>query len=125
MKKIFEMKLQDKPFTQIKQGSKTIELRLYDEKRKKLQIGDYIKFLNISTGETLLTKVENIIFADTFKVLFSKINNNAAMGFTDDETESSIVSALGQYYSKEEQDKYGVIGIEIDIIDDMCKQKKD
>ena len=33
-----EMNLNRKPFESIKNGSKTIELRLYDEKRQKLNI---------------------------------------------------------------------------------------
>ena len=33
---IYEMKLRNSPFTKIKNGNKTIELRLYDEKRKKI-----------------------------------------------------------------------------------------
>ena len=38
------MKLNDAPFETIKNGKKTIELRLYDEKRRKIKIGDTICF---------------------------------------------------------------------------------
>ena len=38
------MKLNDAPFETIKNGTKTIELRLYDEKRRKIKIGDTICF---------------------------------------------------------------------------------
>ena len=38
------MKLDTEPFNQIKNGLKKIEYRLYDEKRKKLKIGDIIEF---------------------------------------------------------------------------------
>ena len=34
-----------------KEGTKTIELRLFDEKRRKIQIGDIIEFSNTETGE--------------------------------------------------------------------------
>ena len=42
--KIHQMKLNNKPFNMIKNGRKNIELRLYDEKRRKLNIGDEIIF---------------------------------------------------------------------------------
>ena len=38
------MKLQTKPFESIANGSKTIELRLYDEKRQQVKVGDEIEF---------------------------------------------------------------------------------
>ncbi len=41
---VHEMLLAPKPFEMMKSGQKTIELRLYDEKRKHIQIGDRIRF---------------------------------------------------------------------------------
>lgn len=38
------MNLNKQPFDMIKKGRKNIELRLFDEKRRKIQIGDYIVF---------------------------------------------------------------------------------
>ena len=35
-----EMKLALEPFVMIADGRKTIELRLYDDKRKKIKLGD-------------------------------------------------------------------------------------
>lgn len=40
------MKLRESPFERIKNGTKTVEFRLYDEKRSKINIGDQIEFLN-------------------------------------------------------------------------------
>ena len=42
--KIHEMNLQPKYFDFIKGGTKRIELRLYDEKRQSIQLGDIIEF---------------------------------------------------------------------------------
>lgn len=44
------MNLQPKPFRKIKAGEKTIELRLNDPKRQKIQAGDQIEFLNLGDG---------------------------------------------------------------------------
>ena len=41
---IHHMKLHQEPFESIKKGAKTIELRLYDEKRQALKSGDLIDF---------------------------------------------------------------------------------
>ena len=41
---VINMKLSSEPFQKIEEGIKTVELRLLDEKRKGIQIGDYIKF---------------------------------------------------------------------------------
>ena len=37
-----EMRLHDVPFKKIQAGTKTIEMRLYDEKRQMIQVGDEI-----------------------------------------------------------------------------------
>lgn len=42
------MKLKDKPFEAIRQGIKTIELRLYDEKRQALAVGDMVEFTKMT-----------------------------------------------------------------------------
>lgn len=41
---IHEMKLNEKPFNNIDKGIKKIELRLFDEKRSKINLNDYIVF---------------------------------------------------------------------------------
>ena len=54
---VHKMKLNSTPFEMIKNGEKTIELRLFDEKRQQLKAGDKIVFTNTTTGETLNTTV--------------------------------------------------------------------
>ena len=60
------MKLQNDPFTKIKNKTKTIEMRLNDEKRRKIKIHDLIEFTNIKTGEKLFTKVINLHYYNDF-----------------------------------------------------------
>ena len=59
--KIHQMKLNNKPFNMIKNGRKNIELRLYDEKRRKLNIGDEIIFRNLKDGETISVTILHYI----------------------------------------------------------------
>ena len=67
-----EMKLNNEPFECIKNGTKTIELRLNDEKRKLLNIGDKIEFTNITNNEKLLVKIENLYYFSSFEELYKK-----------------------------------------------------
>ena len=41
---LHKMKLKESPFERIKNETKTVEFRLYDEKRRKIKIGDKIEF---------------------------------------------------------------------------------
>ena len=51
---LHEMTLFTKPYASIASGQKTIELRLYDEKRQSIHIGDQIRFTNTEdTNDTL------------------------------------------------------------------------
>ena len=54
------MRLHPEPFDKIKNGTKTIEMRLYDEKRQLLKVGDLIEFTNRANSEKILTEVTNL-----------------------------------------------------------------
>ena len=61
------MQLQPLPFEMIRNGTKTIELRLYDEKRRKIRVGDDIVFvLAGNPGETLRVRVTGLYVFDSF-----------------------------------------------------------
>ena len=64
------MKLQPKPFSSIANGTKTIEMRLYDEKRRQLNVDDEIEFLNEATGQTIITKVIQLHLFPNFRELY-------------------------------------------------------
>ncbi len=105
-----EMKLNNGPFMNIKNGTKTIELRLNDEKRKLLKIKDLIEFTNRETLEQLLVEIENLYHYPSFEELYKHFDK-VAMGYKEDE--EADPKDMEEYYSKEEQEKYGVLGIEI------------
>ena len=107
------MRLQNSPFNLIKSGTKTIELRLNDEKRSLIKIGDKIEFTNRITEEKIVVEVINLHKYDSFVELYKHFDK-VSMGY--DEDEEADPKDMEQYYSKEEQDKYGVLGIEIKLI---------
>ena len=104
------MKLNNEPFECIKNGTKTIELRLNDEKRKLLTVGDYIEFTNRVTNEKLLVEVINLFKYNSFEELYKHFNK-IEMGYSINEEANP--KDMENYYSKEEQEKYGVLGIKI------------
>ncbi len=104
------MNLNNRPFKSIKEGTKTIELRLNDEKRSLLKVGDEIEFTNRETNEKLSVDIINLHKYPSFKELYKHFNK-IEMGYAADEPANP--KDMEAYYSKEEQDKYGVLGIEI------------
>lgn len=104
------MNLNNRPFKSIKEGTKTIELRLNDEKRSLLKVGDEIEFTNRDTNEKLSVDIINLYKYPSFKELYKHFNK-IELGYAEDESAES--KDMEAYYSKEEQDKYGVLGIEI------------
>jgi ASC-1-like (ASCH) protein len=106
------MRLQTKPFDRIKSGEKTIEVRLYDEKRKKLQIGDVIEFTREPGTETLKVEVIGLHNFKTFADLVNAFPENPFGG----ESASDLLKSIYTYYTREEEEKYGVLGIEIKLL---------
>ena len=110
---IHKMNLRHTPFEKIKGRTKTIEMRLYDEKRSAIAIGDSIVFADISTGEEIRCTVTNLYRYSDFVNLYEH-HNKLALGYAPDER--ACASDMLQYYSEEKIAQYGVIGIEICVI---------
>ena len=108
-----EMKLNNEPYNKIKNGTKTIELRLNDEKRQLLKINDLIEFTNRETQEKMLVEVEDLYYYPSFEELYEHFDK-VSLGY--EENEVANPKDMEKYYSKEEQDKYGVLGIKIRLL---------
>lgn len=107
-----EMKLQPAPFEQISAGTKTYELRLYDEKRRTIQTGDRIIFTNTRTDEQLTVEVIGLYRFDTFAQLYETLPLERC-GYAQDEVQSAGPEDMLAYYPAEKQSCYGVVAIEI------------
>ena len=105
---IYRMKLQNEPFKLIREGTKKIEIRLNDEKRKLFKINDYIEFTNITTLEIMFAKITNLYYFESFEKMFNHFDNSILGG--------GSYKEMYNYYSKEEEYKYGVLGIEIEML---------
>ncbi len=109
---IHNMNLNNEPFELIKSGSKTIELRLNDEKRRLLNVGDEILFNNRSNNEKLLVSIIDLHKYDSFKSLYKDFDK-VSLGYK--EYEISDPRDMNEYYSKEDEERYGVVGIELKL----------
>ena len=113
---IHYMHLNSVPFDKINSGVKTIELRLYDEKRKKVSIGDVIVFDNLSESSvTISARVIDIHRFNNFDTLYKSLPLQKC-GYSDEDVKTASPDDMLTYYSAEEQQKYGVVGIEIELI---------
>lgn len=108
-----QMKLQNSPFYSIKSGKKTIEMRLNDEKRKLIKIGDAIEFTHMENGEKVLTCVVNLTPFPSFKELYDHFDKTA-LGYEMDEIADH--TDMSKYYDEKEILLYGVLAIEIKLI---------
>lgn len=111
---MINMNLNSVYFDYIKNGTKRIELRLYDEKRSKIKLNDLICFTNNETKEELKVKVIGLLRYNNFK---SIINDFDISIFSSEEMKKDkLINALNEIYGKEKEEKYGVLGIRFDII---------
>ena len=110
-----EMKLQLEYYNFILNGTKRIEIRLYDEKRQQIKIGDIIKFLKEpELNDSFNAKVVGLLRYNSFEEMFKDFD----ISILSDEsmTKDELISVLEQFYTKEKQEKYGVLGIRIELI---------
>ena len=106
---LHKMKLNEDPFERIKNGTKTVEFRLYDEKRKNVKVGDQIEFSKLpDLQEKIVVNVDGLYREDTFENLFRKLYK------TEKEIQSKIKS-IHEIYSVEKEKTYGVLGIKISL----------
>lgn len=107
-----QLKLATEPFNAIISGNKTIESRLYDAKRQRIQIGDRIIFTNRDNSEqTVAAEVVDLLRCATFRDLFS---HNNPRKFGGDNVEW-LENQISEFYSLSDQLENGVIGIEFEI----------
>lgn len=108
-----EMRLAPDPFFRIAEGKKTIELRLYDEKRQQIHVGDTIRFSNIRDEEMTITCiVKKLHLFPDFDTLYRTLPLTAC-GYEPTACDTASPQDMEQYYTPSEQAKYGVVGIEL------------
>lgn len=107
------LQLATEPFNAIINGKKTIESRLYDDKRKAIQIGDILVFTNRENAkQTAEGRVVGLLRYDTFHELFSKNDPNKFGG----PSVAWLEDQINEFYTVDDQRKFGVLGIEFELV---------
>lgn len=109
------MGLYETPFHSIKSGKKKVEVRLNDEKRRKIRIGDRIKFTKLPGSDEILTvEVMELRKFPTFKEMYESIpaSDFDAVGGSIEE----MVERTYRIYSPEKEKEWGTLAITIKLL---------
>ena len=110
------MNLCSEPFNSIKNKEKIYELRLLDSKRQKLKVGDTITFTNLDNKEALSVKVVGLHKFSSFEELYNNLPLDKC-GYNKSNISKANPKDMEKYYPKEKQSQYGVVGIEISLLE--------
>ncbi len=110
---LHQMNLRHEPFEKILRKTKTIEMRLNDEKRALIKAGDVIEFTDVSNGRKLRCSVLDLFRYANFEELYLR-HDKTAIGYG--QSEDAKPSDMLAYYSEADIERYGVVGIEVSVI---------
>lgn len=112
---VHNMRLENQPFCEIRDGKKTIEIRIFDDKRRRLDVGDKIIFTNLSDQEQkIAVNIKALYRYGSFRELFEEISSDRCGNLVDSSVEE-LVEKMREYYSEEDEAKCGVLGIKIEL----------
>lgn len=110
----FSMSLRPEYYEMVRSGEKDIELRLYDEKRRRMRNGDMLLIYNSQNrNDYIRAKIVHLHIARSFADLATKIS----MPRTGFASLNALMSAISKFYDAEIESKYGIVGIELEITD--------
>ncbi len=110
---INEMKLHPAPYDLIRDGTKTVEIRLFDEKRASLAEGELILFKKQPyLHEMLYKKIGAIKRFGSIGDMFDAYGA-VPLGCKEDDNAESLAEGMKSYYSDEDVTKYGWCAIEL------------
>jgi len=107
---IMNFRLDSDIFEIIKNGTKDVEIRLNDEKRQRLHIGDKLIFLK---RPELKEKIEAYVVGLDYYKDFNEVVDSYSMDriFKEGTSKEELLELFKRFYSDEEIKKYGVVAI--------------
>ena len=117
------MNLVPSAFKKIADGNKTIELRLNDEKRQRINVEDTVVFDCSSTKDIITAQISGLHKFSNFKELYNALPLEKC-GYTVAELDTAHYTDMEQYYTKEQIEKYGALGIELFNVSSICDIKE-
>ncbi len=106
-------------FKIVKAGVKHIEVRVNDEKRRRLHVGDTLIFLERPDEvKKIHAVVKKLDLYENFEELVKHYNIKDL--YLEEYTKEEFITLLERFYSKEEQETYGVVAIDFEIREKSC-----
>lgn len=105
------MPLRPSLLSEVQSGVKSIEIRLFDEKRRHIKVGDSIEFF--STEDPSITckkKIVALTHAKSFLELLQQVPLEKA-GWPQGSLPEKAVANIRKYYSEEEEQKWGAVAL--------------
>jgi len=110
-----EMKLRAVYFDKIKNGEKIYEIRLNDEKRQQIKIGDVLLFTkDTNLEEQLMVEVQDLIYFKNFDEMLN-ILPVKKIGF-ENMDKTAVKTIYHQFYSVTDEKEYGVVAIKVKVL---------
>ena len=110
-----EIHLDSEIFELVKSGTKTVEARVFDEKRQQIKPDDIITvFKRPDDAESLKIRVVGLMVFKDFSSLAEFYSMERL--YTANTTKEEYTSLLSSFYSDDEVRKYGVVAIEFELI---------
>ena len=112
---VHKMKLRKIYYDMIKNGTKIYEGRLNDEKRQLIDVGDIITFQKEpELNESFDAIVKDLIYFDSFEEMVNTLPLEK-IGFKT-KTTQEVIEIYHQFYSIEDENRYGVVAIKVEIL---------
>lgn len=109
------LKLMPIYFEKIRAGEKIYEIRLNDEKRQVMKIGDKIEFRKEPDHtEICYATIEDLIYFESFHDMLDRLSLDE-IGFKGQGKQEAF-NLYRKIYSKEKEEKYKVVAIKVKVI---------
>ena len=100
-------------FDIVREGVKDVEIRVNDLKRRKLNVGDTLIFINRGDeDEKIKAKVTALVHFNDFAEVLDYYKMERL--YLKETTKEEYLELMSKFYSDEEVKKYGVVAIEFD-----------
>ena len=109
----YNMRLLEEPFNKIKSGEKKLELRLNDNKRKEIKLGDLIEFTTTTPAYqgSITVRVVGLTVFNSFYDLFNYVD--LSLLGKENLSITQRISNILKIYSEQREKEHGVLGIYI------------
>ena len=110
------MRVNAESFRKMQNGEKTVEVRLNDDKRRMVSIGDIVTFINRDNEDKHIhVRTKGFSWYTTFDELYEK-TDKAKLGYKENETANP--EDVSKYYTAADEYIYGVTGIHFELVPD-------